>query len=211
MSIYWDDRFRQEGMIWGDIPSQTTAWATEWFERYQVHSVLVPGAGYGRNTKALSSVFHVDAIELSPEAAALGREWDPKTRFIQGSVLDMPLGSQCYDGIYAYDVLHLFILEDRERMISSCRKHLKPAGLLYFTVFSDQDENCGRGREIEPGTYEYKADKYAHFFTDMDLREHFKGMDILETGSFPELLNYLDGTSHTYHLRYIVAQKSIRT
>jgi hypothetical protein len=88
MDNYWNNRFIQEGMIWGTQPSPTALMAKTIFQQHELQHILVPGAGYGRNTKALSSSFAVDAIECSSEAIALAEQWDPGTRFFRGSVLE---------------------------------------------------------------------------------------------------------------------------
>jgi len=51
---YWDKRFRSEGKIWGDQPSQSALIALKYFETRNIKSILVPGSGYGRNTKLFS-------------------------------------------------------------------------------------------------------------------------------------------------------------
>ncbi|WP_160644445.1 hypothetical protein [Chengkuizengella marina] len=49
-----------------DQPSKTAEIAKELFKRYEVKKILIPGGGYGRNSKLFStSVFEVDAIEIS--------------------------------------------------------------------------------------------------------------------------------------------------
>lgn len=206
MNLYWNQRFQSEGMIWGKDPSPTAYHAKEMFSDHHFKSIWVPGAGYGRNTKAFSSDFQVDAVELSQDAIRLAEEWDPDTCFLEGSVLDYQTDKQ-YDGIYCYDVLHLFLEPERRRLIRTCMECLCEQGIVYFTCFSDQDTNCGIGRKLEEGTYEYKAGKYAHFFTEDDLTNHFSGMRILETGSVAEILSYGDNTNNQYMLRYIIAQK----
>lgn len=206
MSEYWNQRFAQEGMIWGSDPSPTALHARELFSNFKLQSVLVPGAGYGRNTKVFSSEFETYGIEVTPAAVDLALEWDPDSHFILGSALDLGLEVRV-DAIYCYDVLHLFLIEDRRKLIANCLKQLRPGGLLYFTCFSDEDLSNGCGELIEPGTYEYKKGKYAHFFSENDIREHFSGTDILEMGSYLETLNSLEGGAHQYILRYIVAHK----
>jgi hypothetical protein len=84
---------------------------------------------------------------------------------------------------------------------------LKELGVMYFTCFSDCDFNNGVGREIEEGTYEYKKGKYAHFFTEEDLKGHFNDLNILETGSIRETLIYAEKQQKKYELRYIFVQK----
>lgn len=203
---YWNGRFANEGQIWGETASPTTAAASVWFDRYQVDKVLVPGAGYGRNAKALASVYTVDALELSPAAVAAGRKWAPEVRFIEGSVLDLPSTLDTYDAVYAYDVLHLFMAAERERMIREITGRLRPGGLLYCTVFSDEDEACGVGEEVEPGSYAYKPGKFAHFYCEGELEREWQGLMVLASGSLDEVLHYPDGSTHTYRLRYLAAQ-----
>lgn len=206
MSQYWSQRFAREGMIWGSQPSPSVEWAKQKFLAAGASSVLVPGAGYGRNTKGFAPEFSVYGIELSEPALELAGVWDPGTTFIAGSALEPQLRYPV-DAVYCYDVLHLFLAEDRRRLIEASLAQVRPGGLLYFTSFSDEDSGNGCGIQLEPGTYEYKPDKYAHFFTDADLRGHFAAAEILETGSFIESLQNPEGGTHEYILRYILACK----
>lgn len=48
---------------------------------------------------------------------------------------------------------------------------------------------------MEEGTYEYKSNKYAHFFSEEDLKSHFIEFDIIETGSTIETLYYITKTT----------------
>jgi SAM-dependent methyltransferase len=206
MSEYWNNRFKSHGMVWGDEPSPTAIHASEIFTALHLKSVLVPGGGYGRNTKALSTHFHVESIELSEDAIKIAQEWDPASHFIQGSVLDIDLG-KTYDAVYCFDVLQLFMQADRLKLIQNCVQHLKDKGLMYFTCFSNQDKRYGIGREVEPGTFEYKQGKPAHFFTEEDLKWHFKGLHIVEIGSIEERIANMNGGTDDYLLRYIVIEK----
>ncbi|KWX76851.1 methyltransferase type 11 [Paenibacillus riograndensis] len=206
MSQYWSTRFAREGMIWGDQPSPSALRAKAWFLEQGVKSVLVPGAGYGRNTKVFSSDLETYGVELSGEALELAAGRDSQTRFIEGSALEPQLDI-LVDAVYCYDVLHLFLAGERRQLIAACLAQLRPGGLLYFTSFSDEDSNNGHGRMLEPGTYEYKEGKYAHFFSDADLREHFSAAEVVETGTFQESLQSPGGGTHEYLLREIFARK----
>lgn len=75
MKNYWNKRFSSEGMIWGQEPSSTVYHARDVFKNNNVNTILVPGSGYGRNTKALSLIFQVDGIELSNDAIRLAMDW----------------------------------------------------------------------------------------------------------------------------------------
>ncbi|WP_238655944.1 class I SAM-dependent methyltransferase [Paenibacillus piscarius] len=210
MPDYWNHRFAGEGMIWGSEPSPSAEWAKEKFREAGVSTVLVPGAGYGRNTKSFATEFTVYGIELSEPALELAREWDPATAFIAGSALEPQLTAPV-DAVYCYDVLHLFLAEDRRRLIDASLAQVRQGGLLYFTSFSDEDPNYGCGTELEPGTYEYKQDKYAHFFSEAGLLAEFAGTEILETGTYTETLHSPQGGTHEYILRTILARKQVET
>ncbi|MEN1989647.1 class I SAM-dependent methyltransferase [Paenibacillus hubeiensis] len=205
MESYWEHRFETEGKIWGEDPSQSVYKAISLFRQYNFKNILVLGAGYGRNTKELSNFFDVDGIEISSTAIKHAKEFDTRTNFIHSSIFDIELEKK-YDAIFCYNLLHLFKQQERLLIIDKCKKLLKKNGLGFFTVFSDKDSNK-KGTEIEPFTYEYKQGKIAHFFTDDDLREHFKDFTILETSHFKEQLAYTHQSNAWIQLRSIIITK----
>lgn len=211
MTGYWEDRFAHEGMIWGGAASPTASLAAGLFHSAGVRSVLVPGAGYGRNTKALSGAFDVTGIELSGSAVRLGQQWDPKTRFVCGSALDPAvIPDNRYDAVYCYDLLHLFLAPERRELAEVCLERTRPGGLLFFTAFSDRDPNNGRGRCLEPGTYEYKPDKFAHFFSEQELAGYWGESPLVAQGELLETLNAGEKDEHQYILRYAAVRKPER-
>jgi SAM-dependent methyltransferase len=203
MNEYWDKRYRAEGKIWGELPSRTAEHALELFRRNNVKKILVPGSGYGRNTRLFStSGFEVTGIEISSTAYNMAREFDPVTRFYNASVLDMAFLTDKYDGIYGFNVLHLFREKDRKLFIKQCVDRLKDNGLMFFTVFSEKEESYGKGREVEKNTFKSKPGRPVHYFDDRDLREHFMDMEIVETGITEDPEEHGEGP-HTHFLRYI--------
>jgi 2-polyprenyl-3-methyl-5-hydroxy-6-metoxy-1,4-benzoquinol methylase len=203
MNEYWEKRYRSEGRIWGELPSRTAEYALELFRKDKVKKVLVPGSGYGRNTRLFSgSGFEVTGIEISATACTMAREFDTLSRFYNASTLDMAFLSEKYDAIYCFNVLHLFREEERKLFIRQCIARVKNNGLMFFTVFSEKEESCGKGREVEKNTFESKPGRPVHYFTDEDLREHFKSMEILETGLAEDSEDHGAGP-HTHILRYI--------
>ena len=55
MKEYWNKRYNNEGKIWGDLPSKTAQYALELFSKNKVKRILIPGSGYGRNSKLFSA------------------------------------------------------------------------------------------------------------------------------------------------------------
>ena len=205
---YWEKRFLDGGKIWGEKPSKTAIYALKLFKRYAVKKILVPGAGYGRNTKLFTDAnLEVVGIEISESAINIAKSYNPKTQFFQGSVLDMPFNNKKYNGIYSCYVLHLFLKEDRILFLKNCYKQLRINGYVFFVVFSDKDSSFGKGERIEENTYESKPWRPVHYFTEIDLKEHFKEYLVIETGQIEEKENHGELGPHSHILRYIFAQK----
>ncbi|MHA2288671.1 MAG: class I SAM-dependent methyltransferase [Promethearchaeota archaeon] len=205
---YWDKRFIDGGKIWGNKPSNTANLALELFQKKNVKKILVPGAGYGRNTKLFTDAnLEVEGVEISETAINIAKNFNPKTRFYLGSVLDMPFGDDEYDGIYCCNVLHLFLKEDRMSFLKKCYKQLKTKGYAFFVVFSDEERSLGKGRQVEENTYESKPNRLVHYFTEFDLREHFKEFSVIETGSLEDMEDHGELGPHSHILRYIFVQK----
>ena len=204
---YWDDRFRKEGKIWGDLQSRTAIYALELFRRDNVKKILVPGSGYGRNTKFFStSGFEVTGIEISTVAYELAQKHDPLTKFYNGSVLDMSFDTSIYDAIYCFNVLHLFLEQDRRIFLRECANKLRNNGFMFFTVFSEREPGFGKGNKVEENTFETRPGRPAHYFTEDDLREHFNDFEIVEIGIMEDPESH-GGQPHTHILRYAYIKK----
>ncbi|MFX1394892.1 MAG: class I SAM-dependent methyltransferase [Promethearchaeota archaeon] len=210
MKEYWNHRFSIEEKIWGDTASKTAEFALKLFLKYNVRKILIPGAGYGRNTKLFSTHnFDVTGIEISPIAYDIAKVYDPRTIFFKGSVLDMPFNNEIYDAIYCHNVLHLFLRNDRVFFLKKCYEQLKHNGFIFFTVFSEKEKSFGRGKKIENNTFESKPGRPTHYFSEENLIEHFKDFSVLETGLIEDSENHGELGPHTHKLRFIFAQKRI--
>ena len=180
---YWDSRYRDEAMLWGDRPSATAHQALRLFRREGARSVLVPGSGYGRNTRLFSaSGLDVVGVEISPVAVDLAKRHDPSTRFHSGSILDAEISGAPFDAIYCFNLLHLFRRDDRLLVIRRFRDLLRDGGTVFLTVFSEAEPTFGKGREVEENTFESKPGRPVHYFTEADLLNHLSGFEIIETG-----------------------------
>jgi SAM-dependent methyltransferase len=206
MNEYWESRFQVEGKIWGEKPSRTAIQALEIFRLNKVTKILVPGAGYGRNTKLFSEAgLEVTGVEISARACQIAAKFDKLTKFYQGSVLDMSRLTEKFEAVYCFNTLHLFLEKDRKILVRQCADRLLNKGIMYFTVFSEKEESYGKGREVEKNTFESKPGRPAHYFSDADLRGHFAGIEIMETGMTEDPEDHGEGP-HTHILRYICAR-----
>ena len=204
-SQYWEQRFCAEGMIWGETPSKTAYYALDVFRRHEIRSILVPGSGYGRNTKLFSSAgYEVTGVEISEKACAMAKQFDPASKFYRGSVLDILPNTKKFDAIYCFNVLHLFLEDDRRLFLANCAGKLKTDGLMFFTVFSDKESNYGQAKEVEKNTFETLPGRPAHYYTEDDLLEQFDNFHIKDTGILTDPEDH-GGQPHTHILRYVLA------
>lgn len=208
MNVFWEKRFCEEGRIWGETPSRTVPYALQLFKKAGVREVLVPGCGYGRNAEAFARAgFEVTGIEISDTALTLARQGGMKARYHHGSVLDMPFDDSMYDGIYCFNVLHLFLRQDREAFLQRCREQLKDGGVMFFVVFSDKESSFGNGRMVEENTFESKPGREVHYYTREDLISEFRGLEVLKTGIIEDPEEHGKEGRHTHLLRYISVRK----
>lgn len=215
MKEYWESRYISEGKIWGEIPSKTAEYAVILFQKFNIKKILVPGSGYGRNTNLFSkNGFDVVGIEISDTAINIAKVHDPLTKFLNISIFDNNIFDKLlkevpFDAIYCYNTLHLFPKKERQKLLRICYDQLKENGFIFFVVMSECDFSYGKGRETEKNTYESKAGRPVHYFSEKDLVKHFKGFSIIEIGVFEEKESHGEQGPHIHHLRYIFAEKII--
>ena len=100
---YWNKTFKNEGVIWSWTPCKSAFVARDKFIDLGVKSVLIPGAGYGRNAKFFTdSGFIVVGIEISETAIEIAGENGVNIKYFHGSLLDMPFDSEKYDSIFCF-------------------------------------------------------------------------------------------------------------
>ncbi|MFW9897322.1 MAG: class I SAM-dependent methyltransferase [Candidatus Thorarchaeota archaeon] len=205
---YWEDRFSTEGKIWGEFPSNSAIYALKLFKKYDIRNILIPGSGYGRHTKLFSdNHYNVVGVEISEIAVEMAKSFNPQTTFINCSVLEMDTVDDKFDAIYCFNLLHLFLKEDRQKLIKQCYNRLNSKGLVFFTAFSEGEPSYGRGKELESHTFESKPGRPTHYFLEEDLINHFNEFKIIKTDIIKEQENHGERGKHTHSLRYLFGQR----
>lgn len=146
MKDYWNNRFLKEDEIWGKTHSKTAELCLQYFTKYGIKKILIPGVGYGRNAQLFQkSGINVEGIEVSDHAIKIARNNGLTFPIYKGSILEMPFNENTYEGIYCFNVFHLFRQDDRKKIISKCSSKLNPEGILFFVVFSEKEPSFGKG------------------------------------------------------------------
>ena len=189
-------------------PSKTAYYALKLFKNLNVRSVIVPGSGYGRNTKLfVEEGFKVVGVEISDDAVKLARKFDTKSKFYRKTALEIDSINGKFDAVYCFNLLHLFRKKERLLFIDKCNRILNNDGYAFFVVFSDKEISFGKGKKIEENTFESKPGRIAHYFTREDLLAHFKDFEVIEIGEMDDEENHGEVGKHIHHLRYVFCSK----
>ncbi len=214
MNTYWNSRYA-DGRIWGDDAIPSVKRTSDWFREYYVNEVLVPGCGYGRNSIWLAKQgFQVTAFDVSDVAIQMATEDASRqgvnVNYFVGNLFKPALlnGIQ-FEGIYLSNVLHLFLSDDRKRLMERMDAMLKPGGMLALTCISVHDQNnYGIGREVEANTFEKHEGKPLHFYTEAEVLQIFEeNYEVLTHTLHVQTESDPSGESEDLQLWFVVGKK----
>ncbi|HJT52784.1 MAG TPA: methyltransferase domain-containing protein, partial [Candidatus Angelobacter sp.] len=93
--------------------------------------VLHAGCGSGQVDTDIAQKMSLCALDISPQALAIYRKSQPQvTRLIHGSIFDIPVPDDTYDGIYNLGVMEHFTEEEIEEILKEFNRVLKPGGRI---------------------------------------------------------------------------------
>ncbi|HEY1407249.1 MAG TPA: class I SAM-dependent methyltransferase [Spirochaetota bacterium] len=205
---YWDERYSKEGHIWGTVPSITVSKADDVFRAGGCRDLLIPGCGYGRNANFFEKKgYSVTGMDSSPVAIDMARKFNPRITYMTGSITDTNVPKRSFDGIYAFNIFHYFLANERKLFIKRIFEILRPGGLAFLTMFSEEEKDYRSGPEVEPHTYESSPNHFKHFFNRDDLLNHFALHRVIEDGLIEEAETHGDEGHHIHILRYIIVRE----
>ena len=186
---FWDERYRREGHIWGDAPSITAEPVARFFRANGLSRVCIPGCAYGRHCLYFARQgFRVVGVDLAPAGLALAAA-GARAAGVQGAVavaggdaLALPIRGGAFDGIFAFNLLHLFLADGRARCAAEFCRILRPGGWLCASVFATEDPSYGKGQPLEPNTFDDRGGRPAHYFTAPEIRELVKAAGFIPRG-----------------------------
>jgi hypothetical protein len=74
MREYWEAKFKDGGLMWDFLPSDSAVRSLDIFRSNKLNRILIPGFGYGRNARIfIENGFDVTGIEISESAIGLAR------------------------------------------------------------------------------------------------------------------------------------------
>lgn len=185
---FWETSFTEKREMWGFEPAQSALNTRDLFLKEGIHKVLIPGIGYGRNASAfMNSGMEVTGIEISKTAIELAyKHYGEGLNIYHGSVTDMPVNDQQYDGIFCHALLHLLDSDERANLISDCYHQLTENGIMVFTVISKQASTYRQGTEISTDRYEMFGGVKMFFYDRISIAAEFSAFGLTEVQEITE-------------------------
>ncbi len=185
---FWEAAFADKQEMWGFEPAKSAVITKDFFVEKGVKTVLVPGAGYGRNAKLFAdSGMMVTGIEISQTAIDIAKKhYGDDMHIYHGSVTDMPFDDKRYDGIFCYGLIYLLDENERKKLITDCYNQLADGGYMIFTVITKEAQTYGRGTEISKDRYEMFGGVRIFFYDRASVEAEFGKADLFEVTDVEE-------------------------
>jgi SAM-dependent methyltransferase len=187
MTEFWESSFIENQMMWGLEPSDSAILTKDFFLEKKVKDILIPGIGYGRNSKVfIDNGINVTGIEISKTAIDLARQNGLNFSIFHGSVTDMPFDSKLYDGIFCYALIHLLNNSEREKFIKDCYNQLKTNGYMIFTTISKEAPMYGKGKQLGKDYFEIMEGVKMFFYDSDSIKQEFGKYGLIEYSEIVE-------------------------
>ena len=179
---FWDTAFIDRGEMWGLEPCNSARLAKDFFIQHNVKTVLIPGAGYGRNAQLfIDSRMSVTGIEISQTAIDMYlKHYSGGMKIYKGSVCDMPFDDEVYDAVFCHALIHLLDEPEREKLIKNCYGQLAENGCMVFSAISKEAEVYGTGKFISKDRYEIIEGVKMYFYDKESVTADFTKAGLIE-------------------------------
>jgi SAM-dependent methyltransferase len=166
----WDRDYRTRSRLWSGAPRDLPLMPAD-------TRVLELGCGNGKTLAAMASArWSVTALDAAPQAIRLCRQHTApgeRVAFVIGDARRLPFRRGSFDAVFATHIIGHVVRDERTQVAAECARVLCEGGRLFFAGFGKGDMRCGRGEEIEEGTFLRGTGIFTHYFDEAELRSLF--------------------------------------
>jgi SAM-dependent methyltransferase len=211
-AAYWDGRYRRNGRLWGDGPSELARLTVARLKAEPVLpgtgpllKVLDVGCGYGRDAVCLAAelearVLGVDPSPVAVDAALEFAGDEPDLEFAVAGPEDLVAAhAASFDVVVASNVYHLLPPAVRRRFAAAVVALPRPGGRFFLSTLSPRDpQHYGVGEPVPGEEDSWFEHCYLHFCREGELRSEFGALKIvnLEERKYEE--RHADGRVHQH-------------
>jgi len=192
MIDFWEHNFKEKQSMWGFEPAESAIIVKDFFIKKKLKDILIPGIGYGRNTKIfLENGINVTGIEISKTAIDLARTQNKlEIPIYHGSVVEMPFDRKLYDGIFSYALIHLLNNRERKKFISDCYSQLKSGGYMFFSTIAKKDSLYAKGKPVSKDRFEVMKGAKLFFYDTESINKEFEKYGLVDFSEIDEPIKY---------------------
>ncbi|MEK7812722.1 MAG: class I SAM-dependent methyltransferase, partial [Candidatus Desantisbacteria bacterium] len=216
----WDEFYAgKEDIIWH--PSESVVRfinSTIKKEGKKVDRILDIGCGNGRHISYLAKEgFPTCGIDISQKSLDIATKWlsadtmNAAPELKKGCVTAIPYPDEYFDVVICFGVLDHLFFDDVETAIFEIDRVLKPEGLVFLSLRSTRDTDCGRGDEMEHNTFVINGNVEEglpqHFFDAVEIKDILVNFSLKYIECEERL--YGDFLSYIYS-RWVVAAEKIK-
>jgi len=165
----WRERHSRE--LW-TAPDSEVVELVRMLRSEDVRRVLDLGFGLGRHLIFFAREgFETYGIEPTTSGYAYCRDWlkaeGLRADIRIGDMSGLPYGDEFFDFVLSWNVIYHGTLAQLRRALEEIRRVTRRRGLVYLTLNSTRNKDCGHGTEVEPNTFMNPLK------TDGDLPHHY--------------------------------------
>lgn len=184
--VKWDQILLKKGYHPED-PDQIVVNLAFILEKRGAERVLDLGCGAGRHLMCLAEKgFETHGADISERGLGLSKK-RLKSRELEAEIIKcdmkaLPYISSSFDAVICVQTIYHQKLRDIRETISEIYRILKRKGLLLANFHSRRSSKCGRGIEVEDGTFRQEGGPERgilhHFFNETELRELLRDFEV---------------------------------
>ncbi len=186
MNNVWDNVYQKNASFFGAEPSNFASTSYKKMKENNVKEILELGCGQGRDSLFFASKqIMVKTLDYSKVAIEdLTKQAMNKGLPMKSIVFDarsgIPLHDSQFDAVYSHMFFNMHFAKSELRFLfGEVKRVLKPNGMHFFSVRSDKDSRCGKGKQIADGIYDINGFQI-RFFTKKDIEDLLSGFKIGE-------------------------------
>ena len=185
--------------------------------RYEIEkSILDCGAGGKVPPLELFARYGYDATGIDIDQDQINRATEFASshnlsmKIEYGDMRDLKFPDASFGFVYSVNSIFHLPKADSAKAMAEMRRVLKPGGLLYVNFLSIDDQNYGKGKEVNPGEFlqeEHGGTVIHSYYKDHEPDTYFDGMDLIFYQKRMMRLLFKEGTYSPCMFDYIAKKK----
>lgn len=215
-AAYWDERYRRDGKLWGDGPSELArlAVARLSFAVGRGFGLLDVGCGYGRDSLYLATELGCRVLGIDPSPAAVAtarrsRRGGLDVEFEPADPSSFAGDTDGFDVVFASNVYHLLPPAARGAFAAAVCTLTRPGGLFFLSTLSPRDpQHFAKGEPVAGEDRSWVEHCYLHFCTGDELEADFAGLELLDLEERAYEERHADGRVHHHTSWFLEARRT---